>query len=47
MLCTAGFDGYFKALKAAGATDYLTKPYRVKELLAIIDSTAPSRASAR
>jgi CheY-like chemotaxis protein len=36
-----------KALKAAGATDYLTKPYRVKELLAIIDSTAPSRASAR
>jgi DNA-binding response OmpR family regulator len=30
------------ALKAAGATDYLTKPYRIKEVLAIIDSTAPS-----
>ena len=32
------------ALKAAGATDYLTKPYHVKEVLAVIDKTAPSPA---
>ena len=32
------------ALKAAGATDYLTKPYHVKQVLAVIDKTAPSVA---
>lgn len=28
-------------LKAAGATDYLTKPYQIKDVLAVIASTAP------